>query len=282
MRRPTPSRRARGGASGASGAAAPPVERSLRRARSSRAIPPVDPSSLTRQDMSTIKSAIDALRTVSIVCGMVPVVGENPKSAVELASTICEHIQVRSHAPKTCGQLLSQNHATEHGGEPRGIRAARRSSRGTPHRCRERPSATEPGAICAADGNHAKQHRPSYEVSSANPGCPLTINPRSNSVLKEIEAAVHERLPSDPEPVRKRARLLDPIRRKATDLKRRYKDPQELEELRRKLQNVVDSLTVSTSFRPMSLMLKSCTCASTSRYPLFSVPNSVPCVTNST
>jgi hypothetical protein len=247
MRRPTPSRRARGGASGASGAAAPPVERSLRRARSSRAIPPLDPSSLTLQDMSTIKSAIDALRTVSIVCGMVPVVGENLKSAVELASTICEHIQVRSHAPKTCGQLLSQNHATEHGGEPRGIRAARRSSRGTPHRCRERPSATQPAAVRAADGNHAKQHRASYEVR-AYLGCPLTIDPRSNSVLQEIEAAVHERLPSDPEPVQKRARLADSIRKKATDLKRRYKDPQELEELRRKLQNVVDSFTVSASF----------------------------------
>jgi hypothetical protein len=75
-------------------------------------------------------------------------------------------------------------------------------------------------------------------------------------VLKEIEAAVHERLPSDPGPVHKRARLADSIRKKATDLKRRYKDPQELEELRRKLQNVVDSFTVSTSLWSMSPMLK--------------------------
>jgi hypothetical protein len=66
-------------------------------------------------------------------------------------------------------------------------------------------------------------------------------------VLKEIEVAVRERLPSDPEPVQKRARLANSVRKKATDLKRRYKDPQELEELRRKLQNVVDSFTVSTS-----------------------------------
>jgi hypothetical protein len=45
--------------------------------------------------MGNIKAAIDALKTVSIVCGMVPVVGENLKSAVELASTICEQVQVR-------------------------------------------------------------------------------------------------------------------------------------------------------------------------------------------
>jgi hypothetical protein len=45
--------------------------------------------------MSTIKAAIDALKTVSIVCGMVPVIGENIKLAVELASTICEQVQVR-------------------------------------------------------------------------------------------------------------------------------------------------------------------------------------------
>jgi hypothetical protein len=45
--------------------------------------------------MGNIKAAIDALKTVSIVCGMVPVIGENIKSAVELASTICEQVQVR-------------------------------------------------------------------------------------------------------------------------------------------------------------------------------------------
>jgi hypothetical protein len=45
--------------------------------------------------MGTIKAAVDALKTVSIVCGMVPVVGDNLKSAVELASTTCEQVQVR-------------------------------------------------------------------------------------------------------------------------------------------------------------------------------------------
>jgi hypothetical protein len=45
--------------------------------------------------MVNLKAAIDALKTVSIVCGMIPVVGDNLKSAVELASTICEQVQVR-------------------------------------------------------------------------------------------------------------------------------------------------------------------------------------------
>jgi hypothetical protein len=66
-------------------------------------------------------------------------------------------------------------------------------------------------------------------------------------VLKEIEAAVKKRLPSDPVPGGKRDRLLGSMRKKATDLKNRYKDPEELEELRQKVQNVVDAFTVSTS-----------------------------------
>jgi hypothetical protein len=55
-----------------------------------------DRSDLTRAKMGTLKAAIDALKTVSIVCGMVPLIGENLQSAAELASTICEQIQVRS------------------------------------------------------------------------------------------------------------------------------------------------------------------------------------------
>jgi hypothetical protein len=57
--------------------------------------PPVDHSDPSYANMGNIKAAIDALKTVSIVCAMVPVVGENLKSAVELASTICEQVQVR-------------------------------------------------------------------------------------------------------------------------------------------------------------------------------------------
>jgi hypothetical protein len=87
---------------GVSGAAAPPVEGSLRPALFlPHTIPPVDPLNLNCVNMSKIMAAIDALKTVSIVCGMVPVVGENLKSAVELAATICEHIGVRSLAPET-------------------------------------------------------------------------------------------------------------------------------------------------------------------------------------
>jgi hypothetical protein len=167
-RRPTPSRRAWAVRGGASGAAAHPVERSLRPAHSViPRYPSVAASNLSRLNMTTIKAAIDALKTVSIICGMVPVVGENLKSAVELASTICEHIRVCSHAPKTFEPLLITNLIAEHGGEPRGIRATRCPSRGTPHSRRERPSATQP--VRAAIGNHAKQYRASYEVSAAYP-----------------------------------------------------------------------------------------------------------------
>jgi hypothetical protein len=46
--------------------------------------------------MGNLKAAIDALGTVSVVFGMIPGIGENLKSAAELASKICEHVQVCS------------------------------------------------------------------------------------------------------------------------------------------------------------------------------------------
>jgi hypothetical protein len=58
--------------------------------------------------MGTLKVAIGALDTVSIIFGMVPFIGENLKSVAELASKICEQIQVRRHT-KSCssnGDLL--------------------------------------------------------------------------------------------------------------------------------------------------------------------------------
>jgi hypothetical protein len=45
--------------------------------------------------MGTLHAAIDALETVSIVLGMAPLIGESLKSAAELASKICEQVQVR-------------------------------------------------------------------------------------------------------------------------------------------------------------------------------------------
>jgi hypothetical protein len=57
--------------------------------------------------MATLKAAIDTLKMVSIACGMVPLVGENLKSAAELASTICEQAQVRS------GTLSHVEHETD-------------------------------------------------------------------------------------------------------------------------------------------------------------------------
>jgi hypothetical protein len=56
----------------------------------------IDRSYLTRTSMGTLKAAIDTLDTVSIIFGMVPLVGENLQSAAELASKICEQVQVRS------------------------------------------------------------------------------------------------------------------------------------------------------------------------------------------
>jgi hypothetical protein len=45
--------------------------------------------------MGSLNVAIDVLGAASIVFGMVPVIGENLKSAAELGSKICEQAQVR-------------------------------------------------------------------------------------------------------------------------------------------------------------------------------------------
>jgi hypothetical protein len=107
----------------------------------------------------------------------------------------------------------------------------------------------------------------------------LGIDPRAISVLKEIDAAVEKRLPSNAVPDRKRNRFLASILKKATAVKRRYQDLDELEKMSRKVRNVVDGFTVS---RPLtaSQMLKSCTC--TFRYPLSSVMSYNRCKTGAT
>jgi hypothetical protein len=46
--------------------------------------------------MGTLGAALDALKVVSNLCGMVPLIGENLQSAVEIASAICEKVQVRT------------------------------------------------------------------------------------------------------------------------------------------------------------------------------------------
>jgi hypothetical protein len=92
--------------------------------------------------MGALKAAIDALETVSIVIGAVPLVGENVKAAVELASKICEQVQVRRrlvlHKPNGIHRLFR----SEDERKPRGLRAAWRPSRVPPHRRRERLAAS--------------------------------------------------------------------------------------------------------------------------------------------
>jgi hypothetical protein len=76
-------------------------------------------------------------------------------------------------------------------------------------------------------------------------------------VLEEIKVAVEKRVHSNPEPARKRDILLSSIRKKATDAKRKYKDQDEIEEMRRKLQSVVDGFMVSV-LRALDMLLKGC------------------------
>jgi hypothetical protein len=69
----------------------------------------------------------------------------------------------------------------------------------------------------------------------------------TGSVLKEIDDTVKKRLPSHPEPVRKRDRLSTWVRKTATDVKRVRKDAEELHEMQEKLKVVVEKFTVRSS-----------------------------------
>jgi hypothetical protein len=69
----------------------------------------------------------------------------------------------------------------------------------------------------------------------------------TGSVLKDLDDTVKKRLPSHPEPVRKRDRLSTWVRKTATDVKRVKKDAEELHEMQEKLQVVVEKFTVRSS-----------------------------------
>jgi hypothetical protein len=64
------------------------------------------------------------------------------------------------------------------------------------------------------------------------------------SVLNEIHDAVKKRIPADAQALCKGDRISAWIKNRATDVKRIYKDADELQEHRRKLTNVVEEFKV--------------------------------------
>jgi hypothetical protein len=76
-------------------------------------------------------------------------------------------------------------------------------------------------------------------------------------VLEEIKAAVEQRVPPDrdSQEVRKRGRVRAWVPSMAIRAKRLYKDQDELQDLRRKLQSVVDAFTVRSSLSAMQMSI---------------------------
>jgi uncharacterized Ntn-hydrolase superfamily protein len=72
----------------------------------------------------------------------------------------------------------------------------------------------------------------------------------TTSVLKEIDDAIQKRVSSHPEPVQKLDRVSTWIRKKVIDVKSANKDMEKLQEMRGKLQNVIDRFTVRSSLLP--------------------------------
>jgi hypothetical protein len=87
-------------------------------------------------------------------------------------------------------------------------------------------------------------------------------------MLNELEAAVEKQLASDTGPARKRDGIFASISKKAANAKRKYRESEALEEISRKVKNVVDEFKVSRSLTlNEELVLKSHPCPF--RYLLF-------------
>jgi hypothetical protein len=84
--------------------------------------------------MARLEHAITALDVLGSVVQVVPVVGENLKSATEIAKKICEmaKVSVLLSSPCMCVTLHAEDE-----GEPRGIRATRGSRCQAARGCRE-------------------------------------------------------------------------------------------------------------------------------------------------
>jgi hypothetical protein len=74
--------------------------------------------------MARLDNAITALDLLGSVVQTVPVVGENLKSATEIAKKLCEMVKVRICFSAPYMRLTRH---TEDKGESRGVRATRRS-----------------------------------------------------------------------------------------------------------------------------------------------------------
>jgi hypothetical protein len=88
--------------------------------------------------------------------------------------------------------------------------------------------------------------------------------PHASSVLREIHEVITKRISSQTAPVRKRDRVSTWIRSKAIDAKRMAKDADELQDMRRKLQNVIDAFTVRGPLKVYEVGAKALGC--TRRY----------------
>jgi hypothetical protein len=92
--------------------------------------------------MAPLDHAITALDVLGSVVQAVPVVGENLKSAIEIAKKICEmaKVSVRLSIPCMCVTFHAEDE-----GEPRGIRTTRGSRRQAARGCRKYCHEGQPG-----------------------------------------------------------------------------------------------------------------------------------------
>jgi hypothetical protein len=65
-------------------------------------------------------------------------------------------------------------------------------------------------------------------------------------VLEEIEAAVHERVPSRPTPTKRSSRIFATVRRAITDTSRLSADKEKIKNMQQKLQDIMNQFEVRT------------------------------------
>jgi hypothetical protein len=187
--------------------------------------------------MGTLANAIGVLGVLSTTLEAVPVVGSNLKVAAELASKICETVQVRPSLRAALVLLLNERAlGAEHqrkSQELRGPRTPRRAAaRGYLGRLAEGPA--------GATRRHDCERWATHEVRSCSYSRAFDLIFRLPRVLEEIQVTVHDRTRSNtPSPVGACGPLSTWLCNTSIDVTRMTADEDNVKEMRRKLDEVV-------------------------------------------
>jgi hypothetical protein len=194
--------------------------------------------------MAALGQSRQAFEILSKTLGFIPVVGENLKSAAELASKICEEIEVRESLPIIISPLIYDLRVViDNPGESRRLRAPQRSSPGAPPRYLGRRRSGEASRAEAHGKEAACRESETVRLRTIENTC-LPLITEMSSVLEEIQTTILDRVPADPPPSKASRRVFVSIRRALSDTKNMSADQEKIKNMERKLRDVMSRFGV--------------------------------------